>query len=137
MTHDTGSGVTHELGSGVKHDPGNGATRNPGSDVAHETKGGETHGSGSNATPVPKNESTEPVINAKRVSGQVWNSPKRVPDSPHKQSSQLIISSARSTTKLNKADLKITKSSSTPHTNDVKTGNFSFFSALPYLRCKT
>ena len=128
----TGSGVTHYPGSGVKHDPGNGATSDQGSDVGHETKAGETLGTESNATPIPKNESAEPVKNTERVSSQVLNSLKRVPDDPHKQSSQLLITSERSTTELNQGDLKITKSSGTPHRNDVKASNFSSYFILSF-----
>lgn len=127
VTHDLGSGVTHYPGSGVQHDPGNGVTRDPDSDVAHETKAGRTSGTGRNATPVPKSESAEPVSN------QVPNSPKRVPLSSHNQSSQLLITSERSTTKLNKVNnLKFhSKSSGTLHKSDVKTDNFSCFSIFP------
>ena len=127
LTNDLGSGEPHYPGSGVKHNPENGVTRDQGSDVGHDSKADQTHGTGSIATHIAKNESAEPVINNKRVSNQLSNSPKQVPDIPHKQSTQLLITSESTTTKVNNANLKITKSSGTPHTNDVKKGNFSSF----------
>lgn len=132
LTNDLGSGEPHYPGSGVKHDPENGVTRDQGSDVGHDTKADQTHGTGSNATLIAKNELTEPVINTKRVSNQLSNSPKQVPDSPHKQSTQLLITSESTTAKVNNANLKITKSSGTPHTNGVKKGNFSSFFILTF-----
>lgn len=130
LTNDLGSGEPHYPGSGVKHDPENGVTRDQGSDVGHDTKADQTHG-----THIAKNESAEPVINTKRVSNQLSNSPKQVPDIPHKQSTQLLITSESTTAKVNKANLKITKSSGTPLTNDVKKGNFSSFFILGFPTC--
>lgn len=130
-----GRRLTNDLGSGVKHDPENGVTRDQGSDVGHDTKADQIHGTGNNATHIAKNESAEPAINTKRVSNQLSNSPKQVPDSPHKQSTQLLIASESTTAKVNEANLKITKSSGTPHTNDVKKGNFSSFIILSFPTC--
>ena len=135
LTNDLASGEPHYPGSGVKHDPENGVTRDQGSDMGHDTKAGQTHGTGSNATLIAKNELTEPVINTKRVSNQLSNSPKQVPDSPHKLSTQLLITSESTTAKVNNTNLKITKSSGTPHTNDVKKGNFSSFFILSFRTC--
>lgn len=123
--------MTDDSTNDVTQDPKSEVSGETGSSVTHAPETTVSHSPGSDATHAKPNVSTEPVINttnhhSKRVSDQVSNSPQRVPDSPHKQSSQQKITSTKSTKKLRETDLDNTKSSSTPHTNDAKNGNFAF-----------
>ncbi|XP_078355049.1 uncharacterized protein LOC144639631, partial [Oculina patagonica] len=124
-------------GNGVTHDSTNDVTQGPQSEVSGETGSGATRAPETSVTQIPgsdaahssSNVSSEPAINttnhhSKHVSDQVPNSPQRVSDSPHKQSSQQKITSTKSTKKLSETVLDNAKSSSTLHTNDSKNVHF-------------